>query len=741
MFRDYIIFFFCFFLTCSLSPNTQAQSIAYTDSLKSLLQQDLPDTVQITVMNQLGKAYARKKPDAALVYISKAINLAQKKQDIKGLAQAYVNKGRVFTSKGELAVALGWYQKALKHYKAKQDIRASALIINNIGIVYSMMGDYKKANDYFHDALKSYQKLGGQTGVAQTLNNIGVVLKQQQQYKQALKYFEQSLVLNQELGNRDEIARCYNNIGLIHKELAHYSTALEYYQKSLKINQALNNLREIAYCWHHLGGVYEKQQQYTTATKFFNQSLELGQKLQNKQIVSVNLLSLGHVSMQAREQNSALKFAHEALDLANKSGDKKTQKRATGLLAKIYASLEDYEKAYKFQVIFKEKSDSLLNVENIRAIALKESQAQFAKEKEAQANEMARQRQNQYIYMVVILTMLFLLLIIFRNLYLKRKAHEKLKQKNEMINLKNYEISVQRDEILEKNELLSQQRNELETQKTMMLESIQYAEELQQSVLPSYDILLDAFKECFVLYKPRDIVSGDFYWIKKMQGRTFFAIADCTGHGIPGALMSMLAISSLNEIVTPNVASDTATILDELRSKVKYVLHQVNSEVEHKDGLDIAFCIVDDDTQKLYFSGAYNPLYVLRPKPKAVFEVNGEVAEENKKYRYTYGKDVTLIEIKGDRQPVGVFIREKPFLSYSIALQPDDLFYGFTDGYIDQLGGGEGKKFIAKNLKGLILNHWHKPMAVQQNIFDRALTNWQGNNAQVDDILVMGIKP
>lgn len=741
MFRGYLIF--CFFLLLSgcFSQSLSAQSIGYTDSLKALLSQDLPDTTQITVMNQLAKVYAHKRPDAALIYIDKAIRLSHKNHFVKGMAQAYINKGKAFTSKGDLRVALGWYQQALKYYDAKRDITSSTHIMNSIGVIYSRMGDYKKANDYFHDALSNYQKTGGETGIAQTLNNIGVVLKQQKQYRRSLEYFEKALLLNQKLNNRGEVARCYNNIGLIYKQLGQYNTALEYHQKSLKISQERNDKREIAYGWHYLGGVYEKHLEHNKAARYFKRSLALGQQLQNKQLISVNLLSLGQVSMHTKKQDTALIFAQDALILANKSGDKKTQKHAAGLLAKIYASLEDYKKAYKYQVIFKEKSDSLLNIKNIRAIVLKESQAKFAKEKEKQTNEIARQRQSQYIYMLVIFGMLFLLLLIFRSLRVKRKANEKLKQKNEMINLKNYEISTQRDEILEKNTLLSKQRNELAAQKTMMLESIHYAEELQQSVLPSYEVLLSAFRECFVLFKPRDIVSGDFYWIKKMTGRTFFAIADCTGHGIPGALMSMLAISSLNEVINPNIPSDTSTILDELRNKVKYVLHQVNSEVEHKDGLDIAFCIVDHNKQVLHFSGAYSPLYLLRAKPRATFEINGEPATESKKYKYTYDKDVTLIEIKGDRQPVGVFIREQPFLSYSIALQPGDLFYSFTDGYIDQLGGDEGKKFVATNLKDLIVTHWHEPMAIQQSIFSQALVNWQGNNAQVDDILMMGIKP
>lgn len=740
MFRVYYILLLCFLFCCSFSHYTHAQS-SEIDSLKAILKQNIPDSTRINTLNQLGKIYIRKKPENTIAYANKAAKLAKKNDYEVGLANSYSNKGGAFGTKGDFTIALGWHQKAFTSFRSINDHTGMASATNNMGVIYSMLGEYKKASENFQNALKHYEKIKDKTGTAQMLNNIGIVFKLQKQYKHALKYFEKSLKINQKTRNNKEIARCYNNIGLIYKQMKRYTKALGYYEKSLKISQQAGDKRGVAYKYHNMANIYQKQEQYDKATRYFEKSLALGQELHDKKTISTNLLSMSRLAMQTKKQAHALEFAKNAFDLSNKSGDKKTQKHAAGLIAKIYASTGEYEKAYKFHVIFKEKSDSLLNVENIRAIALKESQAKFAKDKEQQTLEMERQRQQKYAYISIIVFMLFLLAAILRSLHVKKNAHQKLQQKNDMIHLKTQEIEVQRDEILKKNDLLNNQHEELTLQKNLMLESIHYARELQQSVLPPHSTLDTVFKDHFVLFRPKDIVSGDFYWLKQFENHTFFAAADCTGHGIPGALMSMLAISCLNEIVNPNTLLDTGVILNELRDKIKYVLHQVNSEVEHKDGLDIGLCILDKQNQCMHFSGAYNPLYVIRPRTNATFTVNNQIVGESKKYRHTHGQEITILEVKGDRQPVGVFIRERGFTPHKIALEKGDVVYVFTDGCLDQLGGDHGKKFMAKNIKKVIMEHWQEPLAHQQQAFDKALRQWQGNHSQIDDILMIGLRP
>lgn len=479
----------------------------------------------------------------------------------------------------------------------------------------------------------------------------------------------------------------------------------------------------------------DRQKITDTNTQSGNSSLDLP----DKQTTPRHLLSLGQLAYQAYSSQNALQFALEAYHLSLKTRDTSTQKNSAELLSKIYASIKDYQKAYQYHVIFKTQSDHLINAQKTKTAF----RSTFAKEQAKQILSITQQRKMLYAYWGVIGLMMVSLAVVFRNLYIKRLANKKLRQKNEMINLQNTEIVQQRDEILKKNQLLYEQRNELTQQKNMIFESIQYAQEIQQSVLPSHEVLHHAFKECFVLFRPLDIVSGDFYWIKQFDNYTFFAAADCTGHGIPGAFMSMLAISCLNEIVSPATPFDTGQILNNLRRKIKYALHQVNSEVEHKDGLDIAFCAFDKQTQELKFSGAYSPLYVLRAHDNApnVKKLSLSPPKQlQKKYKINEQAGVTLLEIKGDRQPVGIFIREKEFTTHTIALSKGDVVYAFTDGYTDQLGGDLGKKFMTKRLKELIFTHWKKPMVLQQDVFDQSLRNWQKDSPQVDDILMIGLR-
>lgn len=734
MFRLYYIA-----LLCCIGFKIYGQASKKNDSLKTALQQDLPDTVKVHILNTLSKNYARSQPDAAIIYANKAIDLAQRSEYPTGVAQALSNKGAVSSTKGDYQTALKWHNQALEQYQAMKDVKGIASATNNIGVVYSIMGNHDQALSHFQNAEKSYASIQYLQGQAQAINNIGIAFKLQNQFKQSLQYFEKSLRINQQLDNKYEIARCYNNIGLIYKNLKQPKTALEYYQKSLKLSTSIGDKRGIAYRYYNIAGIYEQITEYDQAQEYFEKALAIGKELQDKRTISNCILSLGKLLHRKQQPEKALPFVEEAHQMALKTKDKKTQVNALGLLAKINADLGKYQKAYEYQVAFKNQNDSLINAKNIRNLAKKEVQAKFEKKQADQVKTIKKQQRFQYIYLIIIGLMLAVLAVFYRSLRIKRSANQSLQQKNEMIYSQNVEIVKQRDQILEKNILLNQQSNELRLQKNLIIESIQYAQEIQQSVLPPEDTLNCVFKDNFIYFNPLDIVSGDFYWVKQVDDTVFFAVADCTGHGIPGAFMSMLAISYLNEIVIPGITTESGEILDQLREKIKYTLHQVNSEVEHKDGLDIAFCTFHQPSRTLKFSGGYSPLYILR-NHSAMFDVTQGAVDHSKNYKVNVVNDTTLLEIKGDRQPVGVFIREKPFNTHKVVLNENDVLYAFTDGYIDQLGGDEGKKFMALQFKKLILQNWDKPLNTQREIFAQALKDWQKQTPQVDDILVMGLK-
>ena len=258
------------------------------------------------------------------------------------------------------------------------------------------------------------------------------------------------------------------------------------------------------------------------------------------------------------------------------------------------------------------------------------------------------------------------------------------------------------------------QKEEIEEKNQHITSSIEYASRIQRALLPPEELIQKHLPNHFILYKPRDIVSGDFYWLKQIEDSIVFATADCTGHGVPGAFMSMLGISFLNEIVNKKHINKPSDILNELREKVKLSLRQTGKDNESKDGMDIAVCVIDNKNMTLEYAGAYNPLYLIR---------NGE-----------------LHEIKATRNPIGIYLREKPFENHKVQLEKEDVIYTFSDGYVDQFGGVENTKFKASNFKKLLLEIWNKPLKEQEEILDKTIIEWQGESEQTDDIVILGVK-
>ena len=261
---------------------------------------------------------------------------------------------------------------------------------------------------------------------------------------------------------------------------------------------------------------------------------------------------------------------------------------------------------------------------------------------------------------------------------------------------------------------LEKQRDEITRQRNEIIESIQYASLIQTSLLPPPKVFDKAFPRHFVLFIPKNIVSGDFYWLVSKGKRTYFSVADCTGHGVPGALMSILGISFLNEITTMRDNLPANRILNLLREMVMKALHQTGDSTEALDGMDISLCIYDKEKKILQYAGANNPLYIVR-------------------------QDV-VIEHKPDRMPIGVSgIEEQPFTNHYIELKKNDNLYLFTDGYVDQFGGPEGKKFKFDPFRSLLLKIASLPMKEQEKILRKTFEEWKGDYVQIDDILVMGI--
>jgi len=286
--------------------------------------------------------------------------------------------------------------------------------------------------------------------------------------------------------------------------------------------------------------------------------------------------------------------------------------------------------------------------------------------------------------------------------------------------------------ILEKmNNDLNHAKIEIETKHKDLQDSIDYANIIQNALLPDTEILNQCTTNHFILYQPLNVVSGDFYWFKTLQNKLAIAAGDCTGHGVPGAFMSILGMNYLNEIWHPeNETVAPNLVLDKLRLLIKNSFSKDTREV-FMFGMDISLCIIDLDTLKLNFSGANRPLILIRDKKEGNFSDCTGKLYENDKYH--------IIKLPPDRQPIGFFDSEKPFNNCSIQLRKNDCIYLFTDGYVDQFSP-EGRKFYQENFIKLLADNQYKSMQQQKQELIRAWKNFKGDIRQIDDILVMGIQ-
>lgn len=404
---------------------------------------------------------------------------------------------------------------------------------------------------------------------------------------------------------------------------------------------------------------------------------------------------------QLEEKNRALDAAGAELAQKNLAIVQQEQemKKQRGIIAS-----QQMEVAQKAQVLKNQQ-------EKIRAssqeIAARKAQILENEEKISLQLE-AIQKQKLVIYAAILAVVLLLGLayFIFVNYRNKKKA-------NELLETKNRKITAQRDEIEKQKELAESQRDQIAYQKKHITDSIHYAQKIQSAILPSLELFTDELDH-FVLYKPRDIVSGDFYWVDKIDQQQVIIAADCTGHGVPGAFMSMLGVTLLNEIIKNRNILSPEKILENLRSMVIDSLGQVGSDYELKDGMDMTVTVLDFAQDKLFFAGANNPLYHIR---------SGE-----------------LTQYKGDKMPVAIHERMEDFHLVTIDMQRGDTFYTFSDGYVDQFGGPKQKKFLSKNFRNALLELQDQDMIAQGKRLDDIFEEYRRGIEQVDDVVVIGVR-
>jgi len=629
---------------------------------------------------------------------SKSLQLEEELGNDFQLAKVLNNLSILYQEQGKYPLALENYLKSLKIYKQHNDSASISRAYNNIGLTYMYQGTYDQALDYFFKSRTINDELNDSVRLATVYDNIGSIYDLREDYDKALDYFNKSVSIFENLNEKYNLSQSYNHIGVIYRKKGNYDKALEVFTKSLHISEELGDKSGVSISLVNIGDIYNQQKKYKKALDYFFRSLKISKEIGDANFIGSTNRNIGEIYFSLKQYNKALNYFKNAKAIAHQIGALEGEKDAAEALSRTYSKLNLFKLAYQNHLLYKNLFDSLKNDENIKSIAQKEMQYSFDKKQKEQEYEQKRKeaefqaeiKRQRLIRTIFIVGFVFVLLFAFAM-------------------LRSYRI------IKKTNVLLAEQRDKIVEQKQAITDSIIYAKRIQSAVLPSKEFAEEILPEHFILFKPRDIVSGDFFWMTQKGSKTIVVAADCTGHGVPGAFMSMLGVSFLNDIVNKNETVQANLILNKLRADVKRTLDQTGKKDEAKDGMDIALCIIDYETNKLQYAGAYNPLYL-------------------------YRKD-ELLQIKADKMPIGIYIKEKEsFTNHELDLQKGDTFYIFSDGYVDQFGGARGEKFKSKKFKELLLNLQSKKLSEQKEILDNTLTEWRGEYSQLDDICVIGVR-
>jgi serine phosphatase RsbU (regulator of sigma subunit)/Tfp pilus assembly protein PilF len=699
----------CFFY---LQAQGQQRKI---DSLLSLLKNDQQDTLQVKHLYGLCWEYYKVgEYDRGLYYgntamhVSDAVPFGSGHGWPKGKAKAYNNMGVIYESEGNYEKALENYVASLNIKKKIGDKHGMANSYGNIGNVYDGKGDYDKALEKYGQALKLFEELGEKNGISNVYGNIGVIYGHQSNYVRALENYSSALKIKQEIGDKRGEGMSYNNIGTIYEAQGKYEQALANEIAALKIREKIGDKQGTAQSYNNIGHVYANQGKYEKALQSQFASLKIDEEIGDKRGVATCCNDIGYLYLKQNKIGEATKQAEKSLKLAIEIGSKNDIKLAAGTLSECDSASGNWKEAYLHHILFKEYNDSVFNAEGSRKSA--EMNARYESEKkESQINLLEKDKEKQTAVsnaesrrQKTILTSVVCglsLMILFSGFMYNR-----------------WHITRRQKKIIEKQKKLVDEQKELVEEKNKdITDSINYAKRIQQAKLPRKDDILGSFPQSFVLFKPKDIVSGDFYFFHKTKETIFIAAADCTGHGVPGAFMSMIGSDKLEEAVLQS--SDTSEILKRLNQAIKTALRQSDNIESTRDGMDIALCAVNMTDRTMEFAGANRPLWIIRSGQKQV--------EETKATKHA------IAGFTGDDQQ---------FTSHRFSLQQGDTFYIFTDGYADLFGGPKDKKITTSKLKEILLSIQDKTMEEQEHHLNNFAENWKARTEQVDDILIVGVR-
>ncbi|CAG7580738.1 MAG: Photosystem I assembly protein Ycf3 [uncultured marine phage] len=604
----------------------------------------------------------------------------------------------------EYSESIAGFEKSLE-FETDKEKRAE--IYHYIGISYYMVGIYDKAIQNVSKNLELNKSMGNEKEVGDAYNNLGIIYEVQGENKLALKFFNKSLEYCEKLDDTLSIPASLNNIACVKINLNQNEDALVDLHRALKLNIQNDDKYGIMLNYRNIGNVYNNMEIMDMAIKYHKKSLEISKEMEDKESISAAYQTLGHDFIITGDYDSSIYYSNKSLEISKELGFLYYESTAYENMSISYENSGNYKKALSNYKEYSAIKDSLESEDNKRYSSYLEVKYETSEKEKQLLNmendnklknikiEEARTKNNLLVFIIsIVLVSIILIVILYR------------KTKNSL-----------RENIIISSELKNRNKD--------MTDSINYSKNIQTGILSSEDKFKKNVPNSFILFKPKDIVSGDFYWTLNEGNKQYFAAVDCTGHGVPGAMMSIIGHTGLTRSIRESSLESTSDILNELNLVVS---NTFDKEQGIKDGMDLSLCMIDKDTNILKCSMANNPVYIVRDKnskelkyPKVIFE------------------DKILYKVKADKQYIGCG-EVYQFTEHEIQLEEGDMIYIFSDGFADQFGGERGKKYKYGKFQKKLIEISDLKESFQKSILERELNDWKGDQEQIDDVLVIGVK-
>ncbi|OJJ16371.1 hypothetical protein BKI52_34345 [marine bacterium AO1-C] len=662
------------------------------------------------------------------------MELAKQSKFAQGAGRALNQLGLVAFQTGDFANATNYFLKALK---INEQLDYKSGVANTFGYlakVYTQQRSYDQAINYHTKALKIRALLKDNSGAANTYNNLGLLHNQLKKYDQAIGYYTKSLFIQRKIENQQGMAITYNNIGEAYNQQRNYSNALYYFLKSLQIKKARKDFAGEAITLSNIGNIYYETRQYSLSVNSLIKALEIRQRLNDNQRIAATCNNLGRVLTQQQKYKTAIQYYTQAINLARTIKSNQTLANAHEGLAITYHRMGEHDLAFVAHRRFAQLKDIIFNEQTSKRISQlqarydvqkKQSQIeQLSKERQLKQDEVSKERMLRNAFIGISFLVIVLAFILYRNSKRDRVSNEIFAHKSRELQQKTIEVE-------QKNRALNRQKDLITDKNKNITDSLAYAQHIQTAMLPVREEISQYLPEHFIYFNPRDLVSGDFYYFAVVNHQYVLAAIDCTGHGVPGAFMSLIGNNLLNQIVKIQRETNPAEILSRLHDGVVEVLKQKNTD--NHDGMDAAICVVNPAKKRLYYAGANNPLLLIQ-KTKEYPEGNLKV-------------------VNPDHQGVGgIFstLEDAHFTNHSYSIQQPTTFYIFSDGYQDQFGGPDNKKFMRQRLRQWLMDNHHLPMEEQKAGLANTIEQWMNylptpeedeeSIRQMDDMLVIGVR-